>query len=94
MENQEIFLSFRRISKRLTEEWKRLHWEAYAQKTARQEEMFKRVFGNVFEEQKKLVVAELERTGHIPNELNDDLTAKRFEPAIQLVYESGFDEAV
>jgi len=93
VENQEIFLSFRRISKRLTEEWKRLHWEAYAKKTEREEEVFKKIFENVFNEQKDLVIAEIERTGHLP-ELNDDQTAKKFEPAIELVYHDAFESAV
>ena len=80
--------------KSLTDEHKRLHWEAYAQKTAREEVMFKRVFGSVFDEQKKQVISELERTGHIPNELNDEKTAQKFQPAIELVYNSAFEEAV
>ncbi len=81
-------------SKGLTPDQKKLHWENYALKTARQEEAFKKVFDNVFTEQKNQVVAELERTGHIPNELNDDLTAKKFQPAIELVYHSAFEDAV
>jgi len=81
-------------SKGLTPDQKKLHWENYALKTARQEEVFKKVFDNVFDEQKNQVVAELERTGHIPNELNDDLTAQKFQPALRLVYEDAFNEAL
>ena len=81
-------------SKGLTPDQKRLHWEAYAKKAERQEEVFKKVFDNVFNEQKNQVVSELERTGHIPGELNDDLTAKKFQPAIELVYHSAFEEAI
>jgi len=40
-------------SKGLTPDQKKLHWEVYAQKTLRQEEMFKRVFKSVFEGQSK-----------------------------------------
>ena len=81
-------------SKGLTPDQKKLHWENYALKTARQEEVFKKVFDNVFNEQKNQVVAELERTGHIPTELNDELTARKFQPAIELVYHSAFEDAV
>ncbi len=46
-------------SKGLTPDQKKLHWEAYAQKTARQEVMFKRVFDSVFDEQKNQVIEQL-----------------------------------
>jgi hypothetical protein len=79
--------------KGLTPDQKRIHWEAYAKKTEREEEVFKKIFENVFNEQKDLVIAEIERTGHLP-ELNDDQTAKKFEPAIELVYHDAFESAV
>uniref|UniRef100_A0A6M3KTG5 Putative portal protein n=2 Tax=viral metagenome TaxID=1070528 RepID=A0A6M3KTG5_9ZZZZ len=79
--------------KSLTPDQKRIHWEAYAKKTERQEEMFNKVFENVFNDQKEKVVAEIERTGELPP-LDDEDTAKRFEAAIQLVYEDSFNEAV
>jgi len=79
--------------KGLSPDQKKLHWEAYDKKTARQEAVFERVFESVFNEQKDLVIAELERVGHLP-ELDDEKTAKRFEPAIELVYQSGFEDAV
>ena len=81
------------IDKGLTPDQKRLHWEAYAKKTERQEEVFKKVFDNVFSEQKDLVIAEIERTGQLPT-LIDENTAKRFEPAIELVYHDAFESAV
>ena len=81
-------------SKGLTPDQKKLHWENYAKTTERQELVFQKVFDSVFTEQKNRVIAELERTGHIPNELNDDLTAKKFKPAIELVYHSAFEDAV
>jgi len=93
MENQEIFLSFKRISKRLTEEWKRLHWEAYAKKTERQEEMFKRVFDDVFKNQSEYMSDWYSKHGELPV-LNDEETAKRFEAAIELVYHDAFESAV
>jgi HK97 family phage portal protein len=80
-------------SKGLDADQKRLHWEAYAKKTERQEEMFKRVFENVFNEQKDLVIAEIERTGQLPTLIDED-TAKRFEPAIELVYHDAFESAI
>ena len=80
-------------TKSLTPDQKRLHWEAYAKKTERQEEVFKKVFENVFNEQKDLVIAEIERTGQLPP-LDDDLTARKFEPAIELVYHDAFESAV
>jgi len=81
-------------SKSLTPDQKQTRWEVYSQKTARQEEMFKRVFENVFSEQGKFVAAEYERTGELPANLQDEETAKRFEPAIGLVYDSAFEDAV
>jgi len=81
------------ITKGLTPDQKRLHWEAYAKKTERQEEVFKKVFENVFNEQKDLVIAEIERTGQLPP-LDDDQTARKFEPAIELVYHDAFESAV
>ncbi len=80
--------------KGLTEDHKSNLYNAYAQKTARQEEMFTRVFDSVFDEQKDIVIAELNRVGHLPDNLDDVKTAKKFEPAIELVYHSGFEDAV
>ena len=48
-------------SKGLTPDQKKLHWENYALKTSRQEEVFKKVFDNVFTEQKNQVVEQLKR---------------------------------
>ena len=81
------------ITKGLTPDQKRSHWEIYAQKTERQEEMFTKVFEQVFSAQKEKVIEELERTGQLPP-LDDDKTAKRFEAAIEMVYEDAFAEAV
>jgi len=80
-------------SKALSDDHKSNIWNAYAQKTSRQEEMFTRVFDSVFDEQKELVIAELERTGQLPV-LDDVKTAKRFQPAIELVYLSSFEDVV
>ena len=81
-------------SKGLDSDRKRLHWEAYAKKTERQEEVFKKVFDSVFEEQKKQVAEHLQRTGNLPIGLNDEETAKRFEAALRLTYEDAFESAV
>jgi len=81
-------------SKSLTEERKRLFWDVYAQKTARQEGMFVKVSGNVFDEQKKHIIDHLEKTGEIPTYLDDERIANKFQPAIELVYESAFEDAV
>uniref|UniRef100_A0A6M3LRU9 Uncharacterized protein n=1 Tax=viral metagenome TaxID=1070528 RepID=A0A6M3LRU9_9ZZZZ len=81
-------------TKGLSDEQKRLHWETYAKSTERQEEMFTRVFESVFNDQKDLVISELERTGHLPVQLDDEKTALKFKPAIELVYQSGFESAV
>jgi SPP1 gp7 family putative phage head morphogenesis protein len=81
-------------SKGLTPDQKKLHWEAYAQKTARMEEAFKRVFESVFDEQKHYVSNELQKTGQLPAVLNDELTARRFEPMIEIVYHSAYEDAV
>ena len=82
------------ITKGLDDDQKRLHWEAYAQKTARQEEMFRRVFESVFEEQGAMILEQYKRLGNIPQDLDDDKTAKKFEAAIEMIYEDAFEEAV
>ena len=46
-------------SKGLTPDQKKLHWENYAKTTERQELVFKKVFDNVFTEQKNQVVEQL-----------------------------------
>jgi HK97 family phage portal protein len=81
-------------SKGLTPDQKRLHWETYAKSTERQEEMFNKVFESVFNEQKNQVIEQLKRYGKIPRKLDDEKTAKKFEPAITLVYESSFQDAI
>jgi len=81
-------------SKGLTPDQKRIHWESYAKTTERQELVFKKVFDNVFNEQKNQVVAELERTGQLPVSLDDTKTAQKFQPAIELVYHDAFESAV
>jgi len=80
-------------SKGLTPDQKRLHWEAYAQKTEREEEVFKKVFNDVFMHQSSFMSDYYEKHGELPV-LNDDETAKRFEAAIQLVYEDAFEQAI
>jgi len=81
-------------SKGLDADQKRLHWEAYAKKTERQEEVFKKVFDNVFMQQGR-EIADIYRTnGQLPNDLNEEETAKKFEPAIELVYHDAFESAV
>ena len=52
------------------------------------------MFNSVFDEQKKLVVEQYKKTGQLPNDLIDENTAKKFEPAIELVYDSAFEDAV
>ena len=83
-----------KFAKGLTPDQKQIRWQAYAQKTERQETMFKRVFENVFNEQKKIILEQYAKLGTIPNDLIDENTAKKFEPAIELVYHSAFEEAV
>ena len=79
--------------KGLTPDQKRLHWEAYAKKTERQEEMFKRVFDDVFKNQSEYMTDYYSKHGELPV-LNDEETAKRFEAAISLVYEDAFEGAI
>lgn len=69
-------------------------WNRFAQKTLRQEEAFRRVFGHIFDEQKKSITDAFEKAGQLPNDLNDEQTAKRFEPTIEMVYASGFEDAL
>ena len=81
-------------SKSLTDEHKQLAWETFVKKADRQEIMFKRVFDNVFDEQKNQVIEQLEKTGRLLDYLDDEKIAKKFETAIELVYESAFENAV
>jgi len=81
-------------SKGFTPEQKKERWNIYAQKTERQEQALKRVFDSVFDEQKNDTVEYYKDTGKLPDSLDDEKTAKRFEPAIQMVYESSFEDAV
>lgn len=81
-------------SKGFTSEQKVEIWNRFAQKTLRQESAFKRVFNYVFDEQKKSITDTFEKTGHLPNDLHDEQTAKHFESVIEIVYMSGFDDAL
>ncbi len=74
-------------------EQKRQIWDRYNQKTTQQEEMFKRVFNNIYQEQNKQVAGYFEKNGTLP-EFNDLELADKFKPAIKEVYESSFKEAV
>ena len=80
--------------KGLSEEQKRLHWEAYAKKTERQEEMFKKVFNDVVMQQGREIADNYRTTGQLPNDLNDENTAKRFEGALEMVYEDALENAI
>ena len=68
--------------------------ERFAHRIARQEEAFKNVFNSVFDEQRNAVVDMFERVHALPDTLNDEQTAQKFQAAIELVYESGFEDAV
>lgn len=81
-------------SKSLTPDQRRIHWERFAQKTSRQEEVFKKVFSKVFDGQRDLISETFERTHELPSTLDDETTARKFEPIIQLVYTSGFEDAL
>ena len=97
----DIFESFKRVaksltpskSKGLTPDQKRLHWEVYAKSTERQEEVFKKVFNDVFKNQSEYMSDWYSKHGELPV-LNDEDTAKRFEAAIELVYHDAFESAV
>ena len=79
--------------KGLTADQKRLQWEAYVKKTERQEEVFKRVFNDVFKHQSQEIADYYRTSGQLPT-LVDEETAKRFEAAISLTYEDAFESAV
>jgi len=79
--------------KSLTPDQKRLHWEAYAKKTERQEEVFKKVFNDVFMHQSRQISDYYSKHGQLPD-LNDEETARKFESAIELVYSDAFEEAI
>ena len=55
--------------------------------------MFGRVSEGIFGEQRDIVLEGMKRTGALPG-LDNGHTSKRFEPAIELVYESAFSDAV
>ena len=91
-------LSFLKIKPKpkslLTLDQKRLHWEAYAKKTERQEEVFKKVFNDVFGKQSREISDYYRTNSRLPDYLKDEETAKRFEAAIELVYHDAFESAV
>ena len=76
-----------------TPEQKKEIWARKNQKILRQEEMFKGVFSKVLKEQEKDILTYFEQSGNLP-ELNDNDTAKKFQPAIKEVYENSFKEAI
>ncbi len=81
--------------KSLTPDQKRIHWEAYAKKTERQEEVFKRVFDAHLTEQKNQIIEQITKGGNLDESIfNDERVAKKFEPAIELVYHSSFEDAI
>ena len=85
--------------KSLTDEYKRLHWEAYAQKTERQEQMFKRILGIQFDRQRNELVERLEQTGKLEEDLLDSEISQRkladaFKSALGLVYSTAYEDAV
>jgi HK97 family phage portal protein len=78
---------------KLADGYKRMRWEHFSEKTARQELIFQKVFKSLFDAQSKRVVDEYRQTGNI-TVLDDDAAAKMFQPAIELVYHSSFEDAV
>jgi SPP1 gp7 family putative phage head morphogenesis protein len=80
--------------KALSADHKLAHWNAYAARTANEEAAFKRVFTQVFNTQKDAVIAHMLYSGKLPNDLNDDLTARFFKPIIELSYYNAFEGAV
>jgi len=74
-------------------------WHRYALKTERQEQMFERVLSSEFTKQKKALVAELERIGHLDETLLDSDIAQKelanaFKPALEEVYSTSYEDAV
>jgi len=43
---------------------------------------------------KKLVIEQYQKLGTIPNDLIDENTARKFEPAIELIYKQAFEDAI
>jgi len=82
------------IGKGYTAEQKKEIWNRYAQKTSRIEGVFKRVFGRLWDEQRKGILDYFKLHNDIPSDLNDDKTADMFKPVIELAYISGYDDAL
>jgi HK97 family phage portal protein len=85
--------------KSLTLDQKKIRWEAYAQKTARQEELFKKTFTTLFNEQKTETIKRLKETKNLDESIfisdeTFDKTANAFNPVIELVYTSGYEDAL
>ena len=74
-------------------------WKRYAQKTERQEQMFKRILGVQFDKQKNQIIERLEQTGKLDESLLDSEVAQRkladaFKPALDLVYSTAYEDIV
>ena len=74
-------------------EQKKEIWNRYALKTQREEDVFKRKFHDVWSKQSREISDYYSTNGKLPD-LNDEDTAKQFEPVIELVYHDAFEGAV
>ncbi len=80
------------VTKGLTSEQKREHWESYARKTEKQELLFQKIFNKVYTEQRDYLSSQYETFQKLVD-LNDEDTAKKFKPVIEMVYLTSYEEA-
>ncbi len=88
------FDSKKKPRKSYTPEQKKEIWNRYSQKTLKQEELFKKAFENIYQGQKKEIVKSFESSGTLPGSLDDNKTAEKFKSVIELIYSSGYEDAV
>jgi len=73
---------------------KRMKWDNFSKRTSQEELVFQNVFKNVFESQREEILTTFKETNHLPESLDDEKTAKKFEPVIELAYKDSFTSAV
>ena len=80
-------------SKSLSDEYKEARWNTYTQKTAKQEVVLGKLLTDIFADQKEQITTSYKETGGLPV-LDENSTAKKLQPIVELIYQSAFDEAI
>jgi len=68
-------------------------WTKKNEKITQLENEFKTDFSKIYKGQEQEIIKHLETNGTLPESLNDEKTAKKFEPTIAKTYLKGYEEA-